>query len=283
MSNENNMGCDMVGLLDIKGQDQCRRVYSVDGIAPTLTTSGGGQRQVKIFDTRRLRVRKLTPKEYGILQAFPMGNWKQVVSDNQAYKQFGNAVTTTVFTPIAEEIKKAILQSESEEINMEANKKATEDGLENAMNAPITENEPETVEATTPTVEAVEREATTAAVETAPEELPDFITPADLAADITNTIFEKTYLPGFCFEAANDCIFRLIMEKAEGRYIFTDKQEIKRDWEAAENAVNDILSKYAPGGYMGKVIYPVLTPLKERLESGERTADLFNAIVEATR
>lgn len=283
MSNENNMGCDMVGLLDIKGQDQCRRVYSVDGIAPTLTTSGGGQRQVKIFDTRRLRVRKLTPKEYGILQAFPMENWKQVVSDSQAYKQFGNAVTTTVFTSIAEEIKKAILQNESEEINMEANKKAAEDGLENAMNAPITENEPETVEATTPTVEAAEREAVPAAVETTPEELPDFITPADLAADITNAIFEKTYLPGFCFEAANDCIFRLIMEKAEGRYIFTDKQEIKRDWEAAENAVNDILSKYAPGGYMGKVIYPVLTPLKERLESGERTADLFNAIVEATR
>lgn len=231
----------------------------------------GGQRQVKIFDTRRLRVRKLTPKEYGILQAFPMGNWKQVVSDSQAYKQFGNAVTTTVFTPIAEEIKKAILQSESEEINMEANKKSSRGRLENAMNAPITENEPET------------REDTPAAVETTPEELPDFITPADLAADITNAIFEKTYLPGFCFEAANDCIFHLIMERAEGRYISTDKQEIKRDWEAAENAINDILSKYAPGGYMGKVIYPVLMPLKERLEGGERTADLFNSIVEATR
>lgn len=56
---------------------------------------------MKIFDTKRLRVRKLTPKEYGILQAFPMDDWKQVVSDSQAYKQFGNAVTTTVFTAIA--------------------------------------------------------------------------------------------------------------------------------------------------------------------------------------
>ena len=65
---------------------------------------GGGQQEVKIFDTKRLRVRKLTPKEYGILQAFPMDDWKQVVSDSQAYKQFGNAVTTTVFTAIAEEI-----------------------------------------------------------------------------------------------------------------------------------------------------------------------------------
>lgn len=46
----------------------------------------------------------MTPKEYGILQAFPMDDWKQAVSNSQAYKQFGNAVTTTVFTAIAEEI-----------------------------------------------------------------------------------------------------------------------------------------------------------------------------------
>ena len=124
MERANNQGCQMVGMLDIKAQDQCRRVYSTDGIAPTLTTSGGGQREVKIFDTKRLRVRKLTPKEYGILQAFPMDDWKQVVSDSQAYKQFGNAVTTTVFTAIAEEIAKSIYAAEeSEEQNMEAENK----------------------------------------------------------------------------------------------------------------------------------------------------------------
>lgn len=62
----------------------------------------------------------MTPKEYGILQAFPMDDWKQVVSDSQAYKQFGNAVTTTVFTAIAEEIAKSIYAAEeSEEQNME--------------------------------------------------------------------------------------------------------------------------------------------------------------------
>lgn len=32
-----------------------------------------------------------------------------------------------------------------------------------------------------------------------------------------------------------------------------------------------------------EIIYPLLTPLKERLEAGERTPDLYNAIVEATR
>lgn len=62
-----------------------------------------------------------------------------------------------------------------------------------------------------------------------------------------------------------------------------DVEKALRDWEAAQNAVNDMLSKYAPGGYMGKIIYPLLTPLKERLEAGERTPDLYNAIVEATR
>lgn len=35
-------GLPMVGMLDIKGKDQWRRVYSVDGIAPTLVTCQGG-------------------------------------------------------------------------------------------------------------------------------------------------------------------------------------------------------------------------------------------------
>lgn len=96
---------EMIGLLDIKGQDSIRRVYDPDGLAPTLTTCGGGGcRQVKILDKKRYRVRKLTPTEYGRLQAFPMEHWEQVVSDSQAYKQFGNAVTTTVATGVAESI-----------------------------------------------------------------------------------------------------------------------------------------------------------------------------------
>jgi len=47
MSIEKETGCELVGRLDIKGRDQCRRVYSVDGIAPTLTTSGGGTKASK--------------------------------------------------------------------------------------------------------------------------------------------------------------------------------------------------------------------------------------------
>jgi len=49
-------------------------------------------------------VRRLTPKECAKLQGFPK-DYKIVVSDTQAYKQFGNAVTVNV----AEQIAKSIL------------------------------------------------------------------------------------------------------------------------------------------------------------------------------
>lgn len=117
---------EMLGLLDMKGLDSIRRVYDPDGIAPTLTTCGGGNRQVKILDKKRYLVRKLTPTEYGRLQAFPMNDWEQVVSDSQAYKQFGNAVTTTVAAGVATSIatylqKCGILEKEERELMAEPN------------------------------------------------------------------------------------------------------------------------------------------------------------------
>lgn len=106
----------LVGMIENVGgtREQNKRVYSVDGISPTLTTVSGGGHHAKIFDPSRFRVRKLTPTEYGRLQAFPMQNWEQVVSDSQAYKQFGNAVTTTVVTAIAKSIKDALDTSQAQ-------------------------------------------------------------------------------------------------------------------------------------------------------------------------
>lgn len=275
MSKANNQGCQMVGMLDIKGQDQCRRVYSVDGIAPTLTTSGGGQREVKIFDAKRLRVRKLTPKEYGILQAFPMDDWKQVVSDSQAYKQFGNAVTTTVFTAIAEEIAKSIYAAEeSEERNMEAESKEF-NGMNELEEKPTAES----------ILAEAEAEAQAAAIKEETTALPieESITPETLAAGMLHFLFDAGIIARACVTEETTALFtKHIKDELDGMTI-GEQPEVFRDWTAAENAVNDILSKYTPGGYMGKIIYPVLLPLKERLEAGERTADLFNAIVEATR
>lgn len=275
MERANNQDCQMVGMLDIKGKDQWRRVYSVDGIAPTLVTCQGGQQEVKIFDTKRLRVRKLTPKEYGILQAFPMDDWKQVVSDSQAYKQFGNAVTTTVFTAIAEEIAKSIYAAEeSEEQNMEAeNKNFT--GM----------NEPEEKPTAESILAAAEAQAAAGQEETTKTAIPaeETITPDTLAAGMLHFLLDSGIVASACVTDETEKMFaKHIKEELDGMTI-GEAPEILRDWEAAQNAVNDMLSKYAPGGYMGKIIYPLLTPLKERLEAGERTPDLYNAIVEATR
>lgn len=52
--------------------------------------------------------RKLTPREAARLQGFP-DSYEIVVSDSQAYKQFGNAVTVNVAQAIAERIKMFLL------------------------------------------------------------------------------------------------------------------------------------------------------------------------------
>lgn len=100
-----NEDIKVVGLLDISSHDHSRRVHDPDGISPTEKAVAGGTHHTKIFDHTKYRVRKLTTTEYGRLQAFPMDNWKQVVSNSQAYKQFGNAVTVT----LAEGIGKSVI------------------------------------------------------------------------------------------------------------------------------------------------------------------------------
>lgn len=100
-------GINVLGSLGTIGttSEHNNRVHDPEGISPTATAVAGGTHHIKIFDYSRYRVRKLTPTEYGRLQAFPMDNWKQVVSNSQAYKQFGNAVTVT----LAEAIGKSII------------------------------------------------------------------------------------------------------------------------------------------------------------------------------
>ena len=123
----------VVGELDIKGADCIKRVYDTDGLAPTLTTMGGGNREPKIlqrtrgfnkgnefelcptissnsFEQNNLlkgeRIRKLTPRECLRLQGFPE-NFKIVASDTQAYKQAGNAMSVNVVKMILERVKLA--------------------------------------------------------------------------------------------------------------------------------------------------------------------------------
>lgn len=57
----------------------------------------------KVKGDTRIPIRKLTPNECRQLQGFP-SDWKQVVSDTQAYKQFGNAVTVNVSYAVAQKV-----------------------------------------------------------------------------------------------------------------------------------------------------------------------------------
>lgn len=59
---------------------------------------------------KRIAVRKLTPNECRQLQGFP-SEWTQVVSDCQAYKQFGNAVTVDVAYKVACQVIKYIKEN----------------------------------------------------------------------------------------------------------------------------------------------------------------------------
>lgn len=108
-------GIQVIGSLGTIGttSEHNNRVHDPEGISPTATAVAGGTHHIKIFDYSKYRVRKLTPTEYGRLQGFPMDTWEQVVSNTQAYKQFGNAVTVNVSQAIAREI--ALFLDETEE------------------------------------------------------------------------------------------------------------------------------------------------------------------------
>lgn len=99
-------GISVIGSLGTIGttSEHNNRVHDPEGISPTATAVAGGTHHIKIFDYSKYRVRKLTPTEYGRLQAFPMDTWKQVVSNSQAYKQFGNAVTVSLAEAIGRSV-----------------------------------------------------------------------------------------------------------------------------------------------------------------------------------
>lgn len=124
----------------IEPNPQAGRIYSKDGLSPTLDSMGGGNRMPKIVAERGrgegwqqqleeredgltnsltsatkdnmvsegIRIRKLTPKECFRLQGFPdeyFDRAAEVCSDSQLYKQAGNSVTVNVIYEIAKRLK----------------------------------------------------------------------------------------------------------------------------------------------------------------------------------
>lgn len=102
--------CIQVGTLfgDIwdKRIDSSKRVYSEEGLSPTITSCQGGGTEPKI--EKKLRIRKLTPKECWRLMGFSDEDFEKAknvpTSNTQLYKQAGNSIVVNVLERIFEEL-----------------------------------------------------------------------------------------------------------------------------------------------------------------------------------
>jgi site-specific DNA-cytosine methylase len=91
--------CIQIGMAtDINGHDIIKRVYSVDGKSPTLTSAQGGNQEVKIAVSEE-KYRKLLPLECERLQTVPEG-YTEGVSSSQRYRMLGNGWTVDVIAHI---------------------------------------------------------------------------------------------------------------------------------------------------------------------------------------
>ena len=95
---------NQLGMLDIKGNEQVRRVYGPNGISPTLNTMQGGNRQPKILEGLDYRIRKLTPKECLRLMGMRDDDIDKIqaagISNTQQYKMAGNSIVVDVLEAI---------------------------------------------------------------------------------------------------------------------------------------------------------------------------------------
>lgn len=97
---------------------QYRRVYvraNKAGVCPTLTANMGmGGHNVPLILDNKNRIRKLLPKECLLLQGFPKSMIiPKELCDSRVYKQAGNAVSVPVVKRVAEQIIKAMKETDS--------------------------------------------------------------------------------------------------------------------------------------------------------------------------
>lgn len=90
--------------LNINGHDILKRVNSQFHKCQTLTAVCGGNQQKKVIDSKKNKVRKLTPTEYERLQTVPDG-YTSIVSDGARYKMLGNGWTVDVIAHIFKGLK----------------------------------------------------------------------------------------------------------------------------------------------------------------------------------
>lgn len=103
---ESDNGLIQVGNLEMAGNESIKRVYSPDGVCPTLTTMTGGHRQPKIYLGEK-GVRKLTPKECWKIMGFSDEVYSKVegrLSNTQLYKQAGNTICVPCLSAIFKQL-----------------------------------------------------------------------------------------------------------------------------------------------------------------------------------
>lgn len=99
-----------------KGVHRAYRLYDTAGLSCTLSAVGGGGGEKTglyyVNDNGRMRIRRLTPKECWRLQGFSDDCFDKAkaagISDNQLYKQAGNAVTVNVAEAIGKRLKEIV-------------------------------------------------------------------------------------------------------------------------------------------------------------------------------
>lgn len=96
-------GCMQVATLAGKGHDCIKRIYSPEGMSPTVVTAAGGGHIPKT-EIVPGRIRKLLPIETFRLQGFSDEAFRRVqelgLSDTQLYKQAGNSIAVPCLTAI---------------------------------------------------------------------------------------------------------------------------------------------------------------------------------------
>lgn len=109
--------CQQAGTVEgMSGYDSLKRVYSPQGVSPTIVAKKGGNTEAKILEGKS-DIRKLTPRETFRLQSFGRrkknGEWDDSayekaaatgLSDGRLYGMAGNSINVNVFTPILENI-----------------------------------------------------------------------------------------------------------------------------------------------------------------------------------
>lgn len=91
-----------------KMYEQSKRIYSADGMSPTIHTMQGGNTELKVavakcIGEHNYRIRKLIPKECWRLMGFDDTDFdkaEKVCSNTQLYKQAGNSCVINVLEGI---------------------------------------------------------------------------------------------------------------------------------------------------------------------------------------